>query len=272
MTTAEYRFTYKVGDKFYLLNLADLHSGHADFSERNLRRDLNQYIDDRTIIWGNGDWFDAVTIKDKRYSKQSDGTHTPAIINDAVDYLYAIFKPYAHQILGLGLGNHELTYIDNSNTDPIRLLADKLSDDTHKVILFGYSAFLRFRFTHEAGGHGKTLTIYQHHGAGSGGTTDGHSTTKYGKKKGSYDADLYYFGHDHKRDFTELSPVIRMSNDLKLVESRRYMVFPGSYLKTLNDEVYPNYAEAKGLPPSPIGTKRVEVEITTDGYEIRDAS
>ena len=152
------------------------------------------------------------------------------------------------------------------------MLCDKLSDDDHKVRELGYSSFLRFRFEHEGGGHIQTLTAYQYHGSGGAGTTDGYATTKYGKKKANFDADIYFFGHDHKRDFTELPPIIRLSRDLKLQESKRFMVFPGSYLKTLNDDVYPNYAEAKGLPPSPIGCKRVEVEFTTSGYEIRDAS
>jgi len=272
MTTNEFRFTYQTGDKFHLLNLADLHSGHSDFSVKNLTNDLDKYVDDRTIIWGNGDWFDSITTKDKRYSKQGDNAKTTAIINDAIDGLYPIFHKYRKRVIGLGLGNHEMTYIDHCNADPVRFMCNMLSDDDHKVQQFGYSAYIRFRFTHVSGGNVKTFTVYQHHGHGTGGTTDGHSTTKYGKKKGDYDADLYYFGHDHKRDFTELAPIIRLSGDLKLKESRRFMVFPGSYLKTLNDEIYPNYAEVKSLPPIAIGTKLIELELLHATWELRDVS
>lgn len=272
MTTGEYRFPYRVGDKYYLLDVSDIHSGHADFAEKRLVSDLERYVDDRTIIFGNGDWFDSITVKDKRYTKQSDGTHTPAIINDSVDWVASLFHKYRKQIIGLGIGNHELKYLDNCNTDPMRILCDKLSDDSHIVRQLGYSSFLRFRFEHTGGGRVLTLTAYQSHGAGGGGTTDGYSTTKYGKKKAYYDADILFFGHDHDLGFKELDPVIHMTNAMKVVESRRWLVLTGGYLRTLNTGIYPNYAEAKCLPPKPIGCKRVEVELTAHGIELRDAS
>ena len=64
--------------EFKILPISDIHYGHKSCDVQKLKRDLAQKVDERTIIFGLGDWADSIIVPDKRYRKDFDGTETGA--------------------------------------------------------------------------------------------------------------------------------------------------------------------------------------------------
>lgn len=272
MIRAEFRFKYRLGDVFTLYPLADLHSGSPEFLEKRLRNDL-ACVDEKSIIIGNGDWFDAIVLSDPRYSKQSDMAKSPAMINEAVEYLAGILRPVSHLIYGVGIGNHEEKYIDKSGCDPVLMLIDKISNDEHRVKHLGMSSFIRLVFEHESGGRVRNVTIYQHHGFGAGGRTAGYSVTKYTRHAQDFDADVYCYGHDHTiKDLREMGTQLGIDAKLGWRERKRFLALCGCYKKTLNNSEYPTYEERCGFGVSPLGCLKIHLTMLKDGIRIGDMS
>ena len=254
--------------------LSDLHVQNPEADLDRLNRDLESIKDDdKAYIIGNGDWFDAIVVTDPRYTKTSDKTEGAAIINESIYELRNIMEPYKDKCLGIGIGNHENTYIKKCGADPVLLLCDLLSIDTHKVKHLGYSAIVRFRFEHESGGSIKSFIYYQHHGWGAGMQTEGGSITKYARHAKNWRASLHVYGHDHHKVFKELPTRLGMaSQTCKWQEEKEHLILAGSYLKTLNKLNYPTYSEEKGLHPTPLGCVIVSLQVKHDEMVITDAS
>jgi len=250
--------------------LSDIHMQSPECDTELLKRDLS-LIDDKTYIIGNGDWFDAIVLTDPRYSKVSDKTHTDAIINECIFELRDLFEPYKDRLVGCGIGNHCWTFNKRAGVDPIGILCNLLGEEGKPIKHLGYSAYLRLRFEHESGGQIKTIYYYQHHGWGAGSTTEGYNITKYAKHSRNWKADIHAYGHVHERAFKELPPRISMQPiACQWKTDKEYLVLTGSYLKTLNKEVHPTYAEVKGINPSPLGCSIVCLEITSNGIIITE--
>lgn len=116
--------------EFKILPISDIHYGHKSCDVQKLKRDLAQKVDERTIIFGLGDWADSIIVPDKRYRKDFDGTETGAIIDEQIEGLASIFRPYAKQIYGIGDGNHEDVVNKNCGTQMMKHLCAKSSPRT----------------------------------------------------------------------------------------------------------------------------------------------
>lgn len=274
MILSEFRFEYKTNDVFRLMILSDLHFQNPESDIDKLKKDLYSIKDDdNAYIIGNGDWFDAIAVTDPRYSKQSDGTKSAAIINESISMLRCVLDPYKEKILGIGIGNHEAKYIKKCGADPTLLLCELLSSDTHKIKHLGYSAVARFTFDHFSGGKIRSFVYYQHHGWGGGTTTEGYSITKYAKHAKHWRAALHVYGHDHQKVFKELPSRLSLAqNSLSWNEEKEHLVLSGSYLKTLNTGNYPTYSEEKGMHPTPLGCVVVSLKVENKGVVITDAA
>ena len=111
---------YVFGDEFKLLPFSCLHYGNKTCDKKKLRADLKEHVDEKTIIGGLGDWFDMLIVKDaKRYRKAHDDCSGDDIIDEQIEGLAEIFRPYRKQIYFLGDGNHEDTMIA-LGTNPIK--------------------------------------------------------------------------------------------------------------------------------------------------------
>ena len=274
MTLNEFKFTYKTNDIFKLMILSDLHVQSPEADIIRLKKDLESIKDDdKAYIIGNGDWFDAIVVPDIRYSKTSDDTKTPAIINECADQLESIMSPYRDKILGIGIGNHAWKYVKKCGTDPVLLLCKTLSTETHQIKHLGYSGIARFKFEHEVGGGIKNFIYYQHHGWGAGMQTEGGSITKYARHAKNWRAALHVYGHDHHKEFKELPTRLGMASQAcKWQEEKEYLVLAGSYLKTFNKLNYPTYSEENGMHPTPLGCVVVSLQVKHDEMVISDAS
>lgn len=261
MVIAEYRVEYKLGDTWKLKPLFDIHCGAATCDLNELRKDLKE-SDSKTLFIGGGDVLDSIIVTDKRYRKSGDSTLGEAIIDEQIDILYQILKPYASKIIGLGEGNHEDTIIKRCGTNPIQRLCDKLATPKHKILYLGYSCLLKLIFTNNGAG-ARSVIIRQHHGWGGGSRTRGADITKYERDMGKWIADIFLFGHVHKKQVDRL-PRLAMRGT-KLVARPQLLVLCGTYKKSYTTNSITTWEETKGYPPSEIGC--VTIFIKPDSHK-----
>lgn len=236
---------YKYGDTIKILPLFDIHMGNTLCDERALKRDL-EAVDDQTYIIGGGDWLDSIIVKDsKRYRKSMDSTEGDAVIDEQIDRMYWMIEPYKDKIIGLGTGNHEDAIVSHCSTNPIKRLCVALD-----VPFLGISSLVRLRFR-ENDGRGRTVLIRIHHGWGGGSRTQGGDITKFSRDTAYWDADIFLYGHCHKKQDDRIP---RMGITGSVLHSKpKVLAICGSYLRTFTNDANVSYSEAKGYPPTEIG-------------------
>jgi hypothetical protein len=266
MITTSFRIEYRAGQVFKIANLADIHFDDPACDEDKLRHDL-ALMDDNCYIIGNGDIFSAITLGDKRYSKVGDSSQSPAFVSDAVKRMKNILYPYRKRFIGIGIGNHEEKYITKTATDPVDLLCDALSDDTHRVAHLGLQSIINLTFVHAGGGRGRTVQIFKHHGWGQAAQTEGGNITKFEKRIKTWDSpDVFMFGHVHDKDWKELKPKIGVTSRGKYYTSRRFLLITGPYLRTFTDGKYPSYSERQCFQPSALGCNGIKIMIDDEKH------
>ena len=242
---------YKYGDTIKILPLFDIHMGNTLCDEKALKKDL-EAVDDQTYIIGGGDWLDSIIVKDsKRYRKSMDSTEGDDVIDEQINRMFYMVEPYKDRIIGLGTGNHEDSIVSHCSTNPIKRLCAALD-----VPFLGISSLIRLRFR-EKDGRGRTVLIRMHHGWGGGSRTQGADLTKFSKDVANWDADLFLYGHVHRRQDDRV-PRLGLVGE-KLISKPKVMVICGTYLKTYTQDHNVSYSEAKGYPPTEIGAPTIEI-------------
>ena len=255
----EYRIEYKYGDSFRIKPLFDTHIGNAYCDIDSIKRYLSD-TDDKTYIIGGGDTLDSVIVTDKRYAKHVDGSTSDAIIDEQIDVAYDILKPYKDRIVGLGSGNHEETIVTRNGTNPTRRLSRMLG-----VPHLGIDWHIRMVFS-ENGSSGRTLVIFGHHGWGGGSRTIGADLTKFSRKATDTDADIYLFGHVHRRQSVMLTRTGFRGG--KHVAKELHLFICGTFLKTFSLTDESTYSERAGFPPTPIGGVNITITPTAKWVKI----
>jgi len=243
---------YKYGQTFTLKPLFDVHLGNKYCDKKELKAYLSA-CDENTYLIGGGDLLDSIITKDiKRYAKHSDDTTSDAIIDEQIENLYDILLPYRDRIIGLGTGNHEDAVNKYHGTHPIRRLCKML--DTRSL---GFSWLVRIGFK-ENNARGRLLIIRGHHGWGGGSRTQGADLTKYSKDITYWDADMFLYGHVHKRQSDKIDRMGLVGT--KLISKPKFIFICGTFLKTLSDTDEATYSEAKGYPPVSIGGVSITIK------------
>jgi len=250
MIVDRFHIPYKYGETIKLKPLYDIHAGHVNCDKNELKKYLAD-SDESTYFIGGGDMIDAVICSDvKRYRKSGDDTKSEAIIDEQIETIYDVIQGYRERILGLMLGNHEDTILTKCGTNPIKRLCAMLSTKEHDVKYLGYSCLIKLCMRTDKG-IGRSLDIRAHHGWGGGTRTQGGSITKYSNDIKYWYADIFLFGHDHRRQFDEV-PRLALSGK-KLVARPQLICLCGSYKKSYSVDGSVTYEEKGGFPPTHIG-------------------
>ena len=256
MICTTYHVPYKYGQTIKIRPLFDFHEGNKYCDKTALRKDLSN-LDDNTYLIGGGDLADAIITQDWRYAKHADASAGDAVIDEQIDVLTDLLIPYRERIIGLGDGNHEKTILKKCGTDIIQRLCDNLSTDNHLCLHLGYSWLVRL-FLREDNGRGRSIIIKGHHGWGGVCRTEGGELTKYSRDMMYWDADVFLFGHGHKRDGKRI-PRLGMTGD-KLTSRPMLIGLCGTYLKTYSGTKDSTYGEERGYPPVEIGGITVNIK------------
>ena len=192
------RIKYRSGETFYLKPFFDIHYGNTACDLKAFKRDLAS-MQSGTFLFFGGDLFDSIVVKDPRYRKSADTTFGDNIINQLLKTMTSILEPYKENIIAIGRGNHEDKITEHCSFDIIEELCDRLG-----VPDAGYSGLFKLVFSHRAGGRGRAVIVKYHHGWGGGSRTQGADLTKFSKDMAYWDADLYLYGHVHRKQTDEV--------------------------------------------------------------------
>jgi len=251
MKIVPYHIPYTYGDVIKLKPIFDVHLGNSYCDEKAFIEYLAD-SDDKTYFMGGGDLLDSIIVTDPRYAKHADSTERTAILDAQVDKAVKMLWPYRDRIIGLGRGNHEDTVILRAGTDLIWRVCEKLDCE-----YLGYSGFINLKLRAEGGG-GRTIKIKWHHGWGGGSRTQGADITKYSKDTAYWDADLFLYGHVHKKQYDEI-PRLGIAGK-SLISKPILFGICGTFLKTYSSTYDSTYSEKKGYPPVAIGGLTVHIQ------------
>ena len=260
---------YKMGDRFKILPIGDIHyDGKKSCStcdSKKLKKFLEKNVDSKTIIIGMGDWFGGIIIKDlKRYKKDTDGAEGAAILDESVKGLVDIFKPYSKNIVAIGDGNHEESILVQCGTNLTERLIDKLNP---KILYMGYSWLLKLSFN-ENKARIRPLIIRGHHGWGGGNNSEGGDLTKFAHDVKFWQAQLFLYGHVHKIKANPMEEGIMVGdNRWRTIEKK--MVVCGTFQKTYTNTTVATYAEKRGYHPASTTTPVITaIPTDQDGVKI----
>ena len=247
-----HRVEYSYGDVIKIKPIGDVHFGNK-YCDKNAFKSFLEDSDDNTYFLGIGDLMDSIIVSDlKRYQKHSDDIAGDAILDSQIDGIYEILKPYKDKIIGLGRGNHEDTIIKYCGTDLMQRLCNRL-----ECKYLGLSGLIRFMMT-DSGARGRTIIIRWHHGWGGGSRTQGADLTKYSKDTMHWDADIFLYGHVHRKQ-SDAVPRLGLSGE-KLINKPKLIGICGTFLKTYSNTTSSTYSELKGYPPVEIGGITVNIK------------
>jgi hypothetical protein len=264
MKVIEYRIPYKYGQSIKILPIFDIHFGSVGCDVAALKRDLAQVDDGSTYIIGGGDWMDSVITSDtKRYRKSSDGSDSKEddIIDQQIENIYDIVKQYSTKIIGLGDGNHEDNITKRCGTNPMKRLCKMLGTE-----FLSYSSMIKVTMS-ENNARGRTVIVREHHGWGGGSRTIGADLTKYSKDVSNWSADIFLYGHVHRKQSDKV-PRLGLSGT-QLISKPKTLVICGTYLKTYLNGESPSYSEKEGYPPTEIGAPTVIIKPTSTWVDIK---
>ena len=251
---------YKYGQTFTLKPLFDVHLGNKYCDKKEFKSYLSN-SDENTYFIGGGDLLDSIITKDiKRYMKHADDTEGDAIIDEQVEALYDLLKPHKDHIIGLGTGNHESAIVKYHGSHPIRRLCNMLGTTS-----LGFSWLVRLSFK-ENSSRGRLIVIRGHHGWGGGSRTQGADLTKYSKDLTYWDADMFLYGHVHKRQSDKIDRMGLVGT--KLVSKPKWIFICGTFLKTLSLTDEATYSEEKGYPPVSIGGVTISIKLDREWVTI----
>lgn len=137
--------------------------------------------------------YDPRGVKSDVRPEHNVSNYIDAVIEDTANLL----MPYASNIALIANGNHETGIMKRLEVDPIGRLVKILNDNGGKVSRGGYQGFIKWEFTHEAGGNKVAYWGYYHHGKYGGPVSKGsQSVARYSSILKN--ADFVFSGHNHE--------------------------------------------------------------------------
>lgn len=238
--------------------IMDLHKGAKTCDVKAFKSFIKDR-DDKTYFFTNGDLWDAIYFRDKRF-KASGHEHTDA--DDAVDIEIAemvdLLSPIKDRIICVGHGNHEETVLKQCMTNMSKRLADALG-----VPFLGYSFWFRLMLGWKGGGRVRSVDFFCSHGFGGGTRTEGGSITKYSKFSDRFACDVFVVGHDHKKQFVRY-PILAIAGekDVRLVSRTKLVCLGGSWKKAYSNDTVATWEDTKGFTGNEIGGVTIEIKPT----------
>jgi hypothetical protein len=242
---------YRWGETIKVKPLFDIHYGNRYCDKQSFRRFLEE-SDEHTYFFGGGDSMDSIVVPDKRYQKSVDDIEGDAIVDGQISGLYDLLEPFKNQIIGMGRGNHESVIVKRCGTDPMKRVCEKLG-----CAYLGYSGVIVLKLS-DNGGRGRTIKIRWHHGWGGGSRTQGADLTKFSNDVKHWDADIYLYGHTHRKQADRI-PRLGVAGS-KLISRPKIVGICGTFLKTYTNTTDSTYSEEKGYPPVEIGGLTINIK------------
>ena len=256
------RIPYKIGQEFIIKPMFDVHGLSGSCDQKQFTKDLEDYYNRGAYFIFGGDLFESIIINDPRYQRSNDRTETEAQLDDYLNSGEELLRKYAGKIIGIGMGNHELSVLKHNKTDLIARLCRRLDVEN-----LGYSGLRKIIF-HMPHGRSRSVIIRYHHGYG-GGRTEGASLTRYWKDLNAWtDASIGLYGHSHDTKVDRGDRFVMHGNNSFRSESK-WLCVCGTYHKTLDLGTIPTYSEVKAYSPTHIGGISLTLKPTKEWMDIK---
>ena len=236
--------------------LFDIHYGSLACEIDRLREDIAKIKKNGEWWFLGGDNTDAIGIKDKRFNaynlKATIQVNVHDLYRQQVKELYEELKEIRETCLGVMMGNHELTVVDNYGVDLAGMMAELLGTTN-----LSYTALINLSFKRNKGdAGGKIVRLFLSHGFGAGSSPAGAMNALVNKGSTGFLADIYWDGHHHKKMFM-FQPILTCLKD-KIVEKKRLFVLGGTFNKTYQNGIH-NYAERTAYAPAELGSNAIRI-------------
>lgn len=233
-----------------LQTIADVHLQSRQCAYNKLVEAVNWIKERNWVKWiGCGDMFDLVT-------KTSVGSMTEQTMSltEALELASWLFKPIAHQCIGLGCGNHDLRLLfkEDITWNPVLQLCRNLD-----ILYLGYHSAFMIDIGRDD--EWQTYTCYYHHGKGAAQTKGGKLNSLI-QIMSMHTAELTIAAHNHY-ELASKEVKMHVNPDGSISSITRRGVSCPSFLN------WGGYAEDKGLMPE--GTGTIGIEFSSDKHKIR---
>jgi hypothetical protein len=242
------------------LLISDLHLGSPSADEERITADLTRAKEVGARVLVNGDVFDGIGPKDKRY--EANVLH-PAVrgkkdlAKALVDHAESLLAPFADIIDVMGVGNHEEAWIRYGYSDPVALLIERLKSK-NKRCQTRHGSFWGYINTKLQVGRESTRhrLLYYHGTGGDSPVTKG--TIDFNRKGRNFGYDCLTFGHKHNIAITG-EQILDVTEGGRVIEKLQLNLQTGSFyrnykqIETDGDPLDYGYAASKAHPPKPIG-------------------
>ena len=260
----------RLNKTIYLVPFGDLHYGHRDSNINEFKRMLRECNNDEHYFIGLGDIFDSIIQQDVRFQlSQLEGMDPKLLVDDLIDsYVNEFSRVWrsanipSNKILLMGMGNHEETLQRKYGTNPIKRFCER-----ENITYGGYSGYHCLNLMYNEGRF--NIHIRYHHGYGGGSRTGGYPLTKYEKELMWSDADIFLFGHDHRRHLQPYAYERISVTGQYVYKTRRILAICGGFLENRPMSEYPSYAERSMYPASDIGYIKIPIKLTAQKMESR---
>lgn len=261
-------------EPYRLFLMSDLHIGHVACKKRLIAQELEAARSRGARVLINGDVFDAINPKDKRFALSQIDPSIRGRDDQAeavVRLAETLLGPYADLIDFVGVGNHEEAWLRRGASELVTRLIERLnsrlgeSGAAHRIRHGGIAGFVRtYLITDKPGtaptqgGAPRTVshTLCYHHGSG-GDAPVTKGQIEFSRKVAAVVCDAYWMGHKHNKTFTE-DCILDLSARNLIRYRKRLSIQTASYLENWrrtdqSDPLGYTYAESANAPPKPLG-------------------
>lgn len=221
----------------------DLYKRHLDEAmERNAG--IIKFGDTFCVMQGPGDKRASLSaLRDAH--KQSD--YFNRVLDDAVEF----HRPYAKNMIGVGIGNHESSVTKKYGWDITQLFVDRLRRECDSpVFRMGYSGWVRFMLTANRSVR-SSLQLWYTHGYGGGGPVTQDVIQGQRQMATAHGADIMVSGHTHDTWMVE-----RIAHSLTDQGKQQRKTTVQIKTPTYKDEYgkgHGGWHVETGKPPKPLG-------------------
>jgi hypothetical protein len=236
-----------------------LHIGSACSDHDLIVRQFQRAHDVGAKILINGDIFDAIGVKDKRFDLtvlHESIRGKKDLARAVVDLATELLRPFVSDIDVAGMGNHDEAWSNYNGNDLVQMLIDNLNRCGGKIKHGSFWGYIRTSFA--VAGHRKRPAhklLYLHGTGGDSPVTKG--TIDFNRKGRNWVYDCLTFGHKHNL-VCGVDQMADVNDSGKYVERRQLNLQTGSYYrnyKQLDAETVldQSYAARSAHPPKPLG-------------------
>lgn len=233
----------KAGQPTKLGLFSDIHWDSPDCDRTTLTQHFDYCLLDHRYILINGDFFDAILLKDTKRAVPHNTEHRDNQLNVKLEEAAHFLTPYKENILFMGRGNHEASVLKYNGLDLLQMLTTLLNaGEKHQIKYGNYANFIRINWLNNSKRSVLHYDIFAHHGAG-GAAPVTKGMIDFNRLATGVNADLIWIGHKHNAVVDYSTPVMYVDQNGQVILKNRQVIQTPSYQKGRTIDYNENFAE-----------------------------